>query len=607
LVSCRLAPQEGSFVTRVPGCRHIRPFSREDVRASNAGPVARIKNRLESRLAGKIAPVRARRPHIRIVVVAKPSAGLRRGKLHNAILLFGIVNAALYSLLVPLWEGFDEAFHYGYVETLWQTRRLPILGRTLLPNDVNESLRLTPVSHVVHRWVPDATPFDAWFRLTSTQRAERRGEIDRLRAQGELSSRPEYEAHQPPLAYALLALVDFPDSNAAIVARVRVLRLCAGAVAVILVFAGTMELCQTLRVPEAYALAMVFTIFCSQMFYATVAHVANDWLAVGVSAAFFAALAGFARNPSQRSALVTAAWLTAGLLTKAYFLVFAAAAAGIALWTIAHRRIRVGQMVGAVALVVAVAGPWYARNVALYGSLAGTHEEFNGIGIRQAIAAAARIDWPATSAFLARGSIWTGNNSFTTYSRTTLDIMLALLAAGVVMWAMRRREIQPAERVAIGACLLFSVAVGYACCAAFADTQGEVAGASPWYTQVLLAPVLTVAYLGMSRWKRVGPVVAVCSVAVWAWVLLATWIIKLFPMYSGFGDGPMRVHDVWDWYGYGAAARALELSQTALAPAVVLYAGLVVSAGLAVGLSVAVVRGLISMRIGGPTSKVAFL
>ena len=51
-------------------------------------------------------------------------------------MLFGLVNACLYSALLPLWEGFDEAFHYGYVETLWQTHRLPVLGRTLLPADV---------------------------------------------------------------------------------------------------------------------------------------------------------------------------------------------------------------------------------------------------------------------------------------------------------------------------------------------------------------------------------------------------------------------------------------------------------------------------------------
>ena len=45
-------------------------------------------------------------------------------RLRHAIMMFGILNACLYSALLPLWEGFDEAFHYGYVETLWQTHRL---------------------------------------------------------------------------------------------------------------------------------------------------------------------------------------------------------------------------------------------------------------------------------------------------------------------------------------------------------------------------------------------------------------------------------------------------------------------------------------------------
>jgi hypothetical protein len=30
--------------------------------------------------------------------------------MRHAILLFAIVNACLYSGLLPLWEGFDEAF-----------------------------------------------------------------------------------------------------------------------------------------------------------------------------------------------------------------------------------------------------------------------------------------------------------------------------------------------------------------------------------------------------------------------------------------------------------------------------------------------------------------
>ena len=68
-------------------------------------------------------------------------------RLQSAILSFGIVNAELYSALLPLWEGFDEPAPYGYVESLWQTHRLPILGRTTFPRNVIASFRFAPGSY----------------------------------------------------------------------------------------------------------------------------------------------------------------------------------------------------------------------------------------------------------------------------------------------------------------------------------------------------------------------------------------------------------------------------------------------------------------------------
>jgi hypothetical protein len=96
----------------------------------------------------------------------------------------------------------------------------------------------------------------------------------------------------------------------------------------------------------------------------------------------------------------------------------------------------------------------------------------------------------------------------------------------------------------------------------------------------------------MSRWNGVGRGLAIVAVALWTWVLFATWTIKLFPMYSGGGSAPMHLRDVWDWYAHRAAARAADLSLTALAPAPVLYAGLALSVALEAALSIAVVRSL---------------
>jgi hypothetical protein len=510
----------------------------------------------------------------------------------KAILLFGIVNAALFSALLPLWEGFDEAFHYGYVETLWQTWRWPVLGRTEIPYDVAASFQLAPVSHVLTVSIPEAISYDAWFALPQDQRAQRRKDLELLIPEPRASSRPNYEAHQPPLAYSLLAPLDWSMARFPLTVRVLVLRLFCALCSTILLFFGATALCHELRVPEPFATTALFSIFCSEMLYATTAHVANDWLAVGVSAFFLAALAAFAGKPDRRSALRVAAWLSAGLLTKAYFLIFAALAAGIAAVLVLRNRTSLRILLGGAALIVVVASPWYLRNVALFGNVAGTQEAFDGIGVRQALAAAPHIDWRATGAFLARASLWTGNNWFNSFSSATLDIMLGLLALGMAAWAINHRAVQPADLAIFASVLLFSVGVAYATCASFADRGAGVAGASPWYTQVLLAPVTALVFLGLSRWKRIGAGVAAVTVALWGWVLVATWTIKLFPMYSGGGAAVRRWRDVWNWYAHSAAMRSRDLSLSALAPAAWLNAGLLISITLTAVLSVLLIRGL---------------
>ena len=506
----------------------------------------------------------------------------------RAILAFAIVNAALFSALLPLWEGFDEAYHYGYVEELWQSPRLPVYARTPLPYDVVASFQLAPVSNVSRRAIPEAIAYDAWFALPDGERERRRHALQQLTADSRAVSRANYQAHQPPLAYMLLAPLDWSLARLPLTVRVLVLRLFCGVCAVVLLFFGASALCRALDVPEPFATAALFGIFCSEMLYATTAHVANDWLAVGVSAFFFAALAG------GRSPLRVAAWLAAGLLTKSYFLVFAVSAAGTMLW---QYRSRVRTLLPAAALVVVLAGPWYARNIVLYGNVGGTPEAFEGIGIRQALAAAPRIDWLATAGFLARASLWTGNNWFNTYSRTTLNVLLAMLALAMAAWFWRRRAIRSAEWTVWAAMMVFLAATAYEGCAMVANHPGQVVpGPNPWYTQVLLAPAMALGYLGLSGWKRMGRVLAGAIVTVWAWILVATWMLKLFPMYAGGFSSAVRARDVWNWWTHAAAAHSRTLSLTALAPAAWLYAGLVVALALTVAVWGMQIRALMKDR-----------
>ncbi len=432
----------------------------------------------------------------------------------------------------------------------------------------------------MHRWRPENTPYEEWFVLSGTERQHRRAELKALRPDMAASGESNYEAHHPPLAYAPLSLIDSSISESPITSRILVLRLFAAISSAVLVFFGGVALGRELEL----------------LFYATTAHIANDWLAVPLATWCFAAVAAYINKPDLRRSLPAAVWLALGLLTKAYFLAFAFWAAMIAalvMW-LGHSKHK-PVLIGA-ALVAAVAGPWYARNLVVYGNVSGTYEAFTGIGIKEAFAAVPGINWPATVSILARGSLWMGNNSGTSFSRTTLSIVLFLLVLGMTAWASRRSLIRPAERTVFAGIAVFILAMAYAACSAFACRDCSFREASPWYTQVLLVPVLALAYLGMSRWRRVGVGIAISTVALWTWVLLATWIIKLFPMYSGGGSAPMHFSDVWDWYAYRATTEASAFSLTALAPAPVLYAGLLVSIGLAVTLSISVVSGIIESR-----------
>ena len=95
----------------------------------------------------------------------------------------------------------------------------------------------------------------------------------------------------------------------------------------------------------------------------------------------------FVTRPDRRSALTTALWLAAGLLTKAYFLAFALLAVAVTAISIWRGRMGVKTALAGAILLLALAGPWYTRNLVLYKNVSGAYEQFAGIGMRQALAA----------------------------------------------------------------------------------------------------------------------------------------------------------------------------------------------------------------------------
>jgi hypothetical protein len=162
-----------------------------------------------------------------------------------AIAVFGLVNAVLYCFLLPLWEGFDEPFHYGYVQTLAVRRELPALGKTPISEEVRRSLELAPASHVVRRNLPFVTTFAEFAALPEPARRQRREDLRNLpagwrevEAQGPLN----YEAQQAPLAYLPLAAADHLWRQDPLLARVLKVRLTGALAACLLQFGLTLAL-----------------------------------------------------------------------------------------------------------------------------------------------------------------------------------------------------------------------------------------------------------------------------------------------------------------------------------------------------------------------------
>ena len=98
------------------------------------------------------------------------------------ILIYGLVSATFYCALLPLWEGFDELYHYGYVQYLSKTATFPQVGRATLSRELWTSLDFTPVSHFLQPYFQRPTmSFQEYFRLSPGERRAHRNERHELR------------------------------------------------------------------------------------------------------------------------------------------------------------------------------------------------------------------------------------------------------------------------------------------------------------------------------------------------------------------------------------------------------------------------------------------
>jgi hypothetical protein len=516
--------------------------------------------------------------------------------MRRLLVCYGILNSVLYVSLLPLWDGFDEPFHYAYVQALSHGCGLPVLGRTTIFEEIWKSLAIAPASYAVKKNLPVVMTFKEWFLLEASDRAHRRGQLESLRpGTGCASIGPlNYEAQQAPLAYALLAVPDYLGMRLPLIERVWLLRLLCAIAASVATAPAAFRLAGQLKLREEFAAAAVFVVLSWQMFYAATAHITNDWLAIPLAVLLVSAAIETWERPGFRSAAALALTLGAGLLTKAYFLSFVPLAVGLVAWLLWKRRLRWTGAAGFAGLLLATGGPWYARNAALYGNLSGMQLTVQHGSFRELASAAMRLPWGSLLLPTARGSLWTGNNSFTAFSATTIGLMLATIAAAAVLYVVGARRNSPsvAERIALAALGCFAAGLAYSAVASFGYGEGGSIVIYPWHTQPLVPILLCVLFLGLARGRLAGRIVAVAFLCLWAYVISATYVAKLLPFYSGYA-GRAEVVRILRWYLGSFAAVREALENTAMRGPGLLFGLTAAVVGCAVTLA-----AILAMRLG---------
>ncbi|HMD71987.1 MAG TPA: glycosyltransferase family 39 protein, partial [Bryobacteraceae bacterium] len=287
---------------------------------------------------------------------------------------------AFYAAVLPLWEGFDEWAHFAAIRAV-AASGAPLAARdAAVPRDVAESLNLAPVAWELRNYPPPAVTQDAFWTMPAAQRQRRETAFRDMPAAWRSESGPPsltaYEALQPPLYYWLMAPVERlldGRSLAAQVMAIRWLSALLGSLAIPLVYLVARAVFADMRI----ALGCAAVAALMPEWALDVARVGNDCLSVvWFTLLLWLGLKLVEDGPRMRWAAGLGMALGLGLLTKAWFLAAAPAAALLFVWLARGGRAGRAARAGAVAagVAAAISSWWYVHNLAATGTLAGLSE-----------------------------------------------------------------------------------------------------------------------------------------------------------------------------------------------------------------------------------------
>jgi hypothetical protein len=511
-------------------------------------------------------------------------------KRSRIILALCLTAVALYACALPLWEGWDEAFHYGRLESMAVQHDLGTYRKSTLPGEVADSLMLTPVSHLLAALLPGSRSFSQWHELPLTQRIDLHDQLLRLsperRRDG--STILNYETQQAPLAYAVTAPLDWSLGRVQLVPRVLILRWILGLGSMALTYGLMLRLARIFQIEPPFREALLLCSLSVQMLWASVAHIGNDAFAIPLTVWFVVLML------EDSSLVALSCALGIGLLTKAYFLSFVPVFVALVVTRVRSGRASWKQAAIAMLIPVAIGGPWYARNLFLYESFSGTQETVAGVTFSSAIRAIPHINWAHAFMKLWRDSLWTENETFTTFDRSTLQIVQALMLLGLGLKVAASRKPRKAEGWMWAAAVCFLAGLFYQTCVTWTASNGLSVSPEPWYGQGMLLCVWALVFQGYRAFPKIGRVAAALLCLVSLWIGTVTFVAKILPDY-GRGVERSNLRSLVGWW---RAHPTQDLALIMPAHPYLIYALLVTFLTLAGATLVVIARFLIRWEAG---------
>jgi hypothetical protein len=448
-----------------------------------------------------------------------------------AFIAFGTALA----VLTPLGEGFDEPWHFAYIQRVAQVWDVPMGHSDHISEEVAQFLQHHPVSWGLHSNNPALMSYEDYWRADPSLREKQDRTLRSLRfsgryveAQDGLSG--QYERHQPPLYYVISAPIFVLASHSLSLANsFLAMRLWSVLLASLLV-PGAFFLAIGIFDDKPWVKSILLLTILFPGLYPGVIRVANDALAVPLATWMFACIVHFFETERRAFLVATTALLIAGLWTKAFFIPLLI---GTVLSLLIFKHFRQAMIV---LLVAAIIGSgWYVYNYQATGSLTGLPEAVkSGSSVGSSLQTLGQLDWRNLVNVVRFSHIWVGNWSFLNVRGWMYRLVSWLFLAGafgcVLGW---RSGMSLRALVVLGVnYLLFIAALLYYATQVFQN--GGISVAEGWYL-TLLIPVEAVLFVtGVRSYilKYWPAVVAAVGFLLLALTVYANLFVMI-PYYSG--------------------------------------------------------------------------